>query len=243
MAHALLHVGGRATVGEQDAVETGADGSFSEEAAPLLVDLELRRHVLDVPGSREVVEVVAAWHGEPSTVADLLALRDWLEAHGITEVAMESTGVYWKPVFYALEDGMVLQRGPEDGHDAVAQLLVHGPLVPMQGLHHELENQIQDIASVFGIAVGEELHRALEVGGQDRDLLSVTLDRATASEPATGAGVQAWGRHASGSSRTIARSTCRGWLCPSPCSPMDGAPRAKGRADGARFGQRLSPSD
>jgi transposase len=29
---------------------------------------------------------------------DLEALRDWLTAHGVTHVAMESTGVYWKPV-------------------------------------------------------------------------------------------------------------------------------------------------
>jgi hypothetical protein len=31
-----------------------------------------------------------------TTTAELLALRDWLEAHGVTHVAMESTGVYWK---------------------------------------------------------------------------------------------------------------------------------------------------
>lgn len=30
-----------------------------------------------------------------ATAADLLALRDWLEAHEVTHVAMESTGVYW----------------------------------------------------------------------------------------------------------------------------------------------------
>ena len=35
---------------------------------------------------------------------DLLALRDWLLAHGVTLVGMESTGVYWRPVFYVLED-------------------------------------------------------------------------------------------------------------------------------------------
>ncbi len=29
---------------------------------------------------------------------DLLALRDWLKALGVTHVAMESSGVYWKPV-------------------------------------------------------------------------------------------------------------------------------------------------
>jgi transposase len=39
-----------------------------------------------------------------TTTAELLALRDWLEAHGVTHVAMESTGVYWKPVFYVLEE-------------------------------------------------------------------------------------------------------------------------------------------
>src|SRR5438876_483672 len=39
-----------------------------------------------------------------TTTVQLLALRDWLEAHGVTHVAMESTGVYWKPVYYLLED-------------------------------------------------------------------------------------------------------------------------------------------
>ncbi len=36
--------------------------------------------------------------------ADLLALRDWLDGAGVTQVAMESTGVYWRPVFNVLED-------------------------------------------------------------------------------------------------------------------------------------------
>lgn len=35
--------------------------------------------------------------------ADLLVLHDWLKAHGVTHVAMESTGVYWKPIFNLLE--------------------------------------------------------------------------------------------------------------------------------------------
>jgi transposase len=35
--------------------------------------------------------------------ADLIALADWLDAEGVTHVAMESTGVYWKPVFHLLE--------------------------------------------------------------------------------------------------------------------------------------------
>jgi transposase len=40
---------------------------------------------------------------------DLLQLREWLQSEGVTHVAMESTGVYWKPVFNLLEDqGMEL---------------------------------------------------------------------------------------------------------------------------------------
>jgi len=38
-----------------------------------------------------------------TTTAELLALLDWLVEAGCTHVAMESTGVYWKPVFNLLE--------------------------------------------------------------------------------------------------------------------------------------------
>src|SRR4051812_8098779 len=40
----------------------------------------------------------------PTTVAGLLTLRDWLAAHAVTQVTMEATGVYWKPVWAILED-------------------------------------------------------------------------------------------------------------------------------------------
>ena len=39
-----------------------------------------------------------------TTVAGLLTLRDWLSAHGVTQVTMEATGVYWKPIWAVLED-------------------------------------------------------------------------------------------------------------------------------------------
>jgi transposase len=39
---------------------------------------------------------------------DLIALREWLQAYGVTHVALESTGVYWKPVYYVLEDAVTL---------------------------------------------------------------------------------------------------------------------------------------
>ena len=34
-----------------------------------------------------------------TTTKEVLALRDWLEAYGVTHVAMESTGVFWKPIY------------------------------------------------------------------------------------------------------------------------------------------------
>jgi transposase len=42
-----------------------------------------------------------------TTTRDLLELGDWLSRHGVTHVAMESTGVYWKPVFHLLEGRFV----------------------------------------------------------------------------------------------------------------------------------------
>jgi transposase len=40
----------------------------------------------------------------PTTVNGLLALRDWLAGHGVTQVVMEATGVYWKAPWAILED-------------------------------------------------------------------------------------------------------------------------------------------
>src|SRR5664280_1406712 len=39
-----------------------------------------------------------------TTVRGLLALRDWLSAHGVTQVTLEATGVFWRPVWAILED-------------------------------------------------------------------------------------------------------------------------------------------
>ena len=48
--------------------------------------------------------------------ADLLALGDWLAEGGVTHVAMESTGVFWKPIWNLLEDRfeLLLARGALD---------------------------------------------------------------------------------------------------------------------------------
>lgn len=76
-----------------------------------------------------------------TTTADLLALRDWLDGHAVTHVAMESTGVYWRPIYYLLEERLTcllvnaahVRQVPgrkTDVQDCVwlAQLLEHGLL-------------------------------------------------------------------------------------------------------------------
>lgn len=65
-------------------------------------------HKKTVVAAISVQKAEGSWHKERRTfgtmTADLLALSDWLMAHGVTHVAMESTGEYWKPVFNILEN-------------------------------------------------------------------------------------------------------------------------------------------
>jgi len=78
-----------------------------------------------------------------TTTRELLTLRDWLLSEGCTHVAMESTGVYWKPVYAILEGALEIvvanaqhvKKVPgrkTDVKDAewIADLLCHGLLRP-----------------------------------------------------------------------------------------------------------------
>ena len=74
--------------------------------------------IVERPGALDVHQAsvtacVRVWEGREldeqmaefkTTVHGLLALADWLEALGVRQVAMEATGVYWKPVWAVLED-------------------------------------------------------------------------------------------------------------------------------------------
>lgn len=63
------------------------------------IDIGSERHMVAVPEGRDEVSV----REFGTFTADLEALADWLKKCGITSVAMESTGVYWIPVFEILE--------------------------------------------------------------------------------------------------------------------------------------------
>ena len=87
----------------------------------------------------EASRVVQEVESFSTTTAGLMALSDWLEAHECTHVAMEATGVYWKPVWHVLEgdfelvlaNAMHIRNVPgrkSDVNDAmwIADLLAHG---------------------------------------------------------------------------------------------------------------------
>ena len=99
-----------------------------------------------------------------TTTAGLLALSAWLAASGCTHVAMEATGVYWKPVWHILSDGEVTLILANAAHvknvpgrktdvaDAVwlADLLAHGlirasfvPEAPIQEMRALLRTRKQ----------------------------------------------------------------------------------------------------
>ena len=67
---------------------------------------------LDVHKKTVVASVISREGQETRTFGtmtrDLLLLADWLTERGVTHVAMESTGVYWKPVYNLLEDQFTL---------------------------------------------------------------------------------------------------------------------------------------
>ena len=75
----------------------------------------------------------------PTATRDLIALGDWLASEGVTHVAMEATGVYWRPVWHILEERFTLilanaahvRNVPgrkSDTNDAtwISDLLAHG---------------------------------------------------------------------------------------------------------------------
>ena len=68
------------------------------------------------------------------------------------------------------------QRSPEKGHDPVAHHLVHRPLVAVDRLHHAFEHRIEKLPRLLGVAVGEQLHGALQVGKEDGHLLALAFE-------------------------------------------------------------------
>ena len=133
----------------------------------------------------------------PTTTADLLELGDWLSAEGVGHAAMESTGVYWVPIWRILEGRFELtlvnprhmRQVPgrkTDVKDAewIAQLLAHGllsksfvPPEPIRELRDLTRQRAQLVAQKASVA--HRVHKTLEqaninLAGVATDVLGVS---------------------------------------------------------------------
>jgi hypothetical protein len=101
------------------------------------IDVGATEHYVAVPKGRDEDTV----RSFGTFTADLEALADWLQECGIETVAMESTGVYWIPVFELLEsrglDGRLAEapRGRGKGN----RMLAGGHYRQEQCLHQRVE--------------------------------------------------------------------------------------------------------
>lgn len=100
----------------------------------------------------------------------LTTLRNWLSSQKVTHVAMESTGVYWKPVWYALEKHFQLllanpfqvkalpgkQTDKRDSH-WLAELLAHG-LIAGSFVPPEQTRAWRDLTR-YRVKLSEEMNR------------------------------------------------------------------------------------
>src|SRR5680860_1383691 len=106
-----------------------------------------------------------------TTTRGLLALADWLASWHVTRVGMEATGVYWKPVYYALEDSFEtwllnaqhLKNVPGRKTDVadsvwIAQLVAHGLVRPSFVPPKEIR-ELRDLTRY------QEHHRGTHPGG------------------------------------------------------------------------------
>jgi len=109
------------------------------------------RHMVD----GKVTTVVKTFK---STTPELMSLSEWLSSESVTHIAMEATGVYWKPVWHILSDGefeLVLANAAHvknvpgrktDVNDAtwLADLMAHG-LIRASFVPDEPTQQMRDL--------------------------------------------------------------------------------------------------
>ena len=127
--------------------------------------------------------------------ADILALADWLAAAGCTHVAMESTGIYWKPIWNLLEDQFTLQLvnarhmkavpgRKTDVRDSewIADLLRHGLLRP-SFVPPRPQRELRELVRYRTTLVRE---RAAEVNRVQKTLEGATIKLAAVATDITG---------------------------------------------------------
>ena len=99
----------------------------------------------------------------PMPAADLLCIAANGLLHGQGGIAGPHRMVFMR------------DRRAEQRHDAIAHDLIHGPLVAVHGCHHAFQDRVEELPRFLGVAVGQQLHRAFEVGKEHRHLLALAF--------------------------------------------------------------------
>jgi hypothetical protein len=81
---------------------------------------------------------------------------------------------------------LVGQRRAEERHDPITHDLVDRALVAVDGLHHAFEDGIEELPSLLGVAVGEQLHRAFEVCEEHGHLFALAFEGSLRGEDLLG---------------------------------------------------------
>ena len=76
--------------------------------------------------------------------------------------------------------------GTEQGHDTVAEHLIHRALEAVHGVHHVPQSRIEEPLGGFGVEVADELGGAFEIGKQHRYLLALAFQGGAGSENLVG---------------------------------------------------------
>jgi transposase len=143
-----------------------------------------------------------------TTTADLISLSVWLAENKCTHIAMEATGVYWKPVWHILSDGdfeLLLANAAHiknvsgrktdvKGADWISDLLAHGLIRPsfvpdgptqeMRTLLRTRKQLSREKASHIYSAAARSAHRQTEAAqGVARDVTIPVADQIALAMP------------------------------------------------------------
>jgi hypothetical protein len=77
---------------------------------------------------------------------------------------------------------LVGERSTKQSHDSITHDMVDGALEAVNGLHHMIENGIEELSGLLGVAFREQFHRALKVGKQHCNLLAFAFERSFRSQ-------------------------------------------------------------
>lgn len=139
----LFHLSMSSGAGRKEPIMRKESIRDMDNIFPRCAGLDVHKESVEADVRR--IEPDGSWHHETrhwgTMTGDLLAMSDWMAAQGVTHVAMESTGVYWKPIYNILESRFTvllvnarhLKQVPGRKSDIrdgqwIAQLLQHGLL-------------------------------------------------------------------------------------------------------------------